>query len=121
MSSAIKDMCVKAKAASRKLAVIDTATKKRALESMAGALVRNASGIMDANKKDLEAAKKSGLSKALVDRLCLTDKRIRAMADSLLQISKLKDPVGEVLETRKRPNGLVIKKVRVPIGVILII
>jgi len=121
MSADIKNICIKAKDASRKLAVMDSATKKRALESMARALTKSASYIIEENKKDVEAAKKTGLSKSLVDRLCLDDKRIQAMADSLLQISKLKDPVGEVIETRKRPNGLLIKKVRVPIGVILII
>jgi len=121
MSSAIKNICVKAKDASRKLAVIDTAVKDAALRSMAKALVKKASFIIEENKKDIEAARKAGLSKALVDRLCLTGKRIQDMSDSLLQISKLKDPVGEVIETRKRPNGLLIKKVKVPIGVILII
>ena len=121
MSSGIKAMCVKAKAASRRLSVMDAAAKRKALVSMAKALAGNTFYIIKENKKDIEAAKGSGFSKALVDRLCLTDKRIKAMADSLLQISKLDDPVGEIIETRKRPNGLLIKKVRVPIGVILII
>jgi glutamate-5-semialdehyde dehydrogenase len=121
MSLDIKNICIKAKDASRKLALLDAGTKKRALVCMAKTLKLNAKHIIEENKKDIEAAKMAGLSKAMIDRLTLTDKRIQSMADSLKQISALKDPVGEAIETRKRPNGLLIKKVRVPIGVILII
>ena len=117
----VEALARKAKAASRSLALIDTRVKDRALAAMAVALKENASYIMNENKKDLALAKKKGLSPALIDRLTLSQKRIASMADSLYQIAKLKDPVGEVIETRKRPNGLLIKKVRVPIGVILII
>ena len=118
---AVEALAGKAKAASRSLALIDTKLKDRALTAMAAALKKNASYIMNENRKDLALAKKKGLSPALIDRLTLNQKRIASMADSLYQIAKLKDPVGEVIETRKRPNGLLIKKVRVPIGVILII
>ncbi|MBI5124595.1 MAG: glutamate-5-semialdehyde dehydrogenase [Candidatus Omnitrophica bacterium] len=117
----IKEICLKAKEASRKMAVIDSRLKVKALQSMAKALVKNSSHIMAENKKDIENVRKSNLSKALVDRLTLNEKRLKSMSDSLLTISKLKDPIGEILEARKRPNGLLIKKVRVPIGVILII
>ncbi|MDO8525477.1 MAG: glutamate-5-semialdehyde dehydrogenase [Candidatus Omnitrophota bacterium] len=110
-----------AKSASRKLALIDTNAKNGALLSMAAALKKNASYIIRENKIDLALAKSEGSSAALIDRLTLGEQRIAAMADSLVLIANLKDPVGEVIETTKRPNGLLIKKVRVPIGVILII
>lgn len=121
MINDIKKLCADAKAASRKAALIDAKTKNRALASMAKSLAANAAFIISENKKDLESARKSGLSKALIDRLLLDDSRIKGMAGSLLQIAGSKDPVGEVLDKRTRPNGLLIKKVRVPIGVILII
>jgi len=117
----IKLLCQKAKDASRKMAHLDPKAKDRALKSMAKALMNNSSYIIAENAKDIENAKKNNMSKALVDRLTLDEKRIKAMADSLTEISKLKDPVGQILETRKRPNALLIKKVRVPIGVILVI
>ncbi len=73
------------------------------------------------NAKDLAAASKANYSKALIDRLTLNPKRIAAMADGLRETAKLKDPVGQLLETIKRPNGLLIKKIRVPLGVVGII
>ena len=117
----VKTLCRNVKRASRALALVDTKTKDRALVEMGKALVKNASRILKANKKDLMIAKRRGLSAALLDRLTLNASRIIGMADSLFQIARLKDPVGGVMETRKRPNGLIIKKVRVPIGVVLII
>ncbi len=110
-----------AKSASRKLALVDTGTKDRALVAMARALRKNTSYIIRKNKQDLALAKMGGLSTALIDRLTLSEKSLAAMADSLIRIADLKDPVGEAIETTKRPNGLLIKKIRVPIGVILII
>lgn len=115
----IKLLCRAAKAASRKMANLDPKVKSKALRSMAKALTNNSSYIIKENVKDVENARKNNMSKALIDRLTLNGKRLKAMADSLTEISKLKDPVGQVLETRLRPNGLLIKKVRVPIGVIL--
>jgi glutamate-5-semialdehyde dehydrogenase len=88
---------------------------------MAAQLERRRAAIISANERDLRAAQARGLSKALIDRLRLDNKRIKAMADSLREIAALKDPVGAVISTVKRPNGLIIKKVRVPIGVIFII
>ena len=115
------NIAIKAKAASRELALIGTKVKNRALIAMAEALKNNASYIIRGNEKDLRRARTKALSSAFIDRLSLSRDRITAMADSLYEIAKLKDPVGEVIETTKRPNGLLIKKVRVPIGVILII
>ncbi len=117
----IAALAQKAKDASRELALVDTRAKDKAIIAMAGALRKNVSYIIRENAKDIALARKKSLSSALIDRLTLTENRIRAMADSLSQIAKLKDPIGEVIETLLRPNGLLIKKVRVPIGVILII
>lgn len=121
MIADIKNICTKSKDASRKLSLLDSETKQTILQSMAKALEENTSHILEANEKDIMAAENANLSDAMIDRLELNEKRINAMSGSLIDISKLKDPVGEVLETRRRPNGLLIKKVRVPIGVILII
>ncbi len=117
----IYKLCRKAKSSSRKMALLDSRSRQRILNAMAGALVKNSAHILAENAKDVRAAAKRNLSKALVERLALTPSRIKSMADSLTDISALKDPVGEIIETAKRPNGLLIKKVRVPIGVILII
>jgi len=117
----IQVICQKAKAASRKLALLPAKTKNKALNSMGKALLDDAGFILKENAKDVDSARRDALSGALIDRLSLSGARIRAMADSIFFVSKLPDPVGEILETRKRPNGLEIKKVRVPIGVILMI
>jgi len=110
-----------AKAVSLKLAITDTKTKNKALLKIADALVKNLAKIIDKNALDLKNAKKNSLSTALTDRLTLNNKRIEAMADGLRYIAKLNDPIGEVIEKTVRPNGLKIKKVRVPLGVIGII
>lgn len=119
--SDIRHICEKAKAASRLTALIDTKCKNRAIAAMGRALLYRASYILKENAKDVRLARSSGLSKAMVDRLTLTRSRLLSMAASLIDISRFRDPVGEVIETVKRPNGLLIKKVRVPIGNILII
>lgn len=121
MISSVKKICVKAKEASRKLALVDTRTKNAALSAMGKALIRNAPHILRENAKDVASARHKGLSVSMIDRLSLDSSRIFSMADSLFQIAGLHDPVGEIIEKRKRPNGLIIKKVRVPIGVVLII
>ncbi|MDP2929504.1 MAG: glutamate-5-semialdehyde dehydrogenase [Candidatus Omnitrophota bacterium] len=117
----IKLLCQKAKAASRKMAVLDKKVKRNALQSMARMLIKNCHYIISKNGLDVENAKRNNISGALIDRLTLDEKRVRSMADSLTEMSKLKDPIGNILETDIRPNGLVIKKVRVPIGVIFVI
>ena len=110
-----------AKDASRVVAGVSTKNKNKALSAMAKALLKNSRYILLQNAKDVSIAKKKGLSKAMVDRLRLTNKRIEEMAQAIKAVSGLKDPVGEVLRKWKRPNGLVIKKVRVPIGVVGIV
>ncbi|MHC4453403.1 MAG: glutamate-5-semialdehyde dehydrogenase, partial [Planctomycetota bacterium] len=92
-----------------------------ALEQMALNLINNKSMMMTENEKDLKAAEENGLSSAMIDRLRLTDSRIEAMAEGIREVISLSDPVGEITEEIVRPNGLDIKKVRVPIGVIIII
>ena len=103
------------------MALISAKEKNRALIKMAHALEAQQSYLIKENAKDLAASSKANYSKALVDRLTLDPKRILAMADGLRECAKLKDPVGQLLETIRRPNGLLIKKIRVPLGVVGII
>ena len=110
-----------ARAASRILARADTATRDRALTEMAAAIVRDQKRLLEANARDLAAAKKKKLDAAMTDRLTLTPKLIAAMADGLRQIAALPDPIGEVINERKRPNGIKVAQMRVPLGVIGII
>jgi glutamate-5-semialdehyde dehydrogenase len=110
-----------AKTAARKLAACSTTVKNSALQAMADALEAQQEKILTANATDVEAGKIKGLSAALIDRLTLTKPRIVSMADGLLQVAALPDPVGECLGGVLRPNGLDIKKVRVPFGVIAMI
>src|ERR1700693_3023659 len=110
-----------ARDASRSLALCSTEGKNAALMSLAKALRANASAILDANRKDLEVAKNSGRAGVFLERLMLNDARIAAMAKSVEEVAALPDPVGEVIERWSRPNGLEIRKVRVPLGVIAII
>jgi len=110
-----------AKEASMKLANISNEQKDEALSNMSEALLRNTKYLLAENEKDVSIANGKDLSNAMVDRLTLNQSRIKEMADSLKQVALLKDPVGKILRQWKRPNGLVIKKVAVPIGVIGII
>ena len=103
------------------LSTVTTAQKNDALQAIANALRNNIDYIIEENKKDLENGKNSGLSDALLDRLMLNADRIEGIAKSVEEVIALDDPCGKVLETVERPNGLVIKKVSVPIGVIGII
>lgn len=110
-----------AQAAKAVLQGLDTAQKNRALERAAKALVQEGERLLLANEKDYARAEENGMAKGLLDRLKLTTQRIESMAEGLVQIASLPDPVGEVLEAYERPNGLHIEKVRVPMGVIGII
>ncbi len=98
-----------------------TEEKNNALQAVADALVQHTAEILTENEKDMETARNNGMNQGLQDRLRLTAERIAAMAEGLREVAALPDPVGEVLETVKRPNGMEIKKVRVPMGVIGII
>ena len=110
-----------AKAASYALAQLTTADKNAVLLAMADAVETHAAEIQKANRIDLEAARKAGLSSAMLDRLTLDDRRVSAMARGLREVAALPDPVGRVLDERVRPNGLRLRKVSTPIGVIVII
>jgi len=112
---------LQAKKAARRLAFLASSVKDQALYAMADSLEKSMTCILAANTQDMEAARKQGLSNALLDRLLLTEDRIRGMADGLRQTAALPDPVGEVPGMWKRPNGLEIGKIRVPLGVIGII
>lgn len=114
-------IATKAKQAAQALALVDTSKKDEVLFKLADAIEAKKDFLIEANDKDVKAAQKAGYAKALIDRLVLNEKRIKAMAECLREVARLADPVGETLKTTTRPNGLVIKKMRVPIGVIGII
>jgi glutamate-5-semialdehyde dehydrogenase len=107
--------------AARDLARMSSSRKHGILRAMAAEIERRRSALKAANARDVAAARASGMSTALVDRLLLTDARIDAMAKGLRAVSRLKDPIGAVISQTRRPNGLRIRKVRVPIGVIAIV
>ncbi|MCW3005545.1 MAG: glutamate-5-semialdehyde dehydrogenase [Solirubrobacterales bacterium] len=117
-SATVREICVDAKRASRSLAQLDTGAKDAALLALADALVERTPEILEANARDLEAGREAGLSPALTDRLRLDAARIAAMADGVRQVAALPDPVGEVTDGRRLPNGLDVRKVRVPLGVV---
>ncbi len=110
-----------AKAAAARLATASTATKNKALMEAAASLRRRQKQILAQNAKDMAAGKDKGLTAALLDRLELNDDRLEGMAVALEQVAELPDPVGTILEERERPNGLKIRRVRVPLGVIGVI
>ncbi len=110
-----------ARAASRFTAKADTETKNKALTAMAESIERSAARLLTANARDLDAARRTKLDAVLIDRLTLTEKNISAMADGLLQIAKLPDPIGEITGLRYRPSGIQVGQMRVPLGVIGII
>lgn len=117
----LEQMGSMAKAAARKLAVAAPEDKNRWLTAMADAVDADAELIMRANQTDMENAKAAGLSPAMLDRLQLDEKRIKGISDGLRHVVTLPDPVGRRLDSIRRPNGLDIEKVSVPIGVIAII
>jgi glutamate-5-semialdehyde dehydrogenase len=110
-----------ARAASRLVARADTATKNKALTLTAQAIGRDVRRLLDANAKDLDAARNAKLDAPLIDRLTLTEKTIAGMADGLQQIAKLPDPIGEISELKQQPSGIKVGRMRVPLGVVAII
>lgn len=111
----------KAVAAKYEMQMLDTETKNKALLKVAERLTADSGKILAANEEDIKKGEANGMHPGLIDRLRLTEARIEAMAEGLKQIADLPDPIGEVLSTTTRPNGLKISKVRVPLGVIGII
>src|SRR4051812_43266534 len=120
-AASVTELCRAAKAAARILAGTDSATKDRALLSLADALEARTQEILEANARDLEAGRESGLSPALMDRLALDQRRVAAMAAGVREIAALPDPVGEVIDGHRLANGLDVRKVRVPLGVVAIV
>lgn len=119
--SAVAELGRRAKAASRILATASTPAKDAALEAAADLLVRRTEEILAANGSDVARAEEAGTPATVVDRLRLTPARVEAMAGGLRQVAALPDPVGEIVDGWTRPNGLVIERVRVPLGVVAII
>ncbi|MBP8276026.1 MAG: glutamate-5-semialdehyde dehydrogenase [Propionivibrio sp.] len=112
---------VQAREASRCIARANSQVKNDALNSLARAIGRNSTALLEANQKDLAAAKSAGLEPAMIDRLTLTEKSVAAMAEGVEQVASLPDPVGEISELKFRPSGIQVGKMRVPLGVIGII
>jgi glutamate-5-semialdehyde dehydrogenase len=117
----IAETCDAAKRASRQLATLGSGVKDAALEAIATALTDNADRILEANALDLQDGEENGLSAALMDRLALDDQRIAGMAGGVRKIAALPDPVGEVIDGSTLPNGLQLRRVRVPLGVIAVV
>lgn len=117
----VSDICAEARDASRELATIDSATKNHALVAIADALDRRAGEIVLANAKDLEAGREAGLDDALMDRLLLDEERLSAIAGDVRKIVELEDPAGRTLREFKLHNGLDVRKVAVPLGVIAVV
>ena len=117
----ITEICKKAKAASVEMAKLSADTKNTALCRMANALEANTDKILAANQADVEAAKAKGLKTALLDRLALDQRKIQTMARGLREVSALADPIGTIISSWTRPNGLIISQVRVPLGVVGVI
>ena len=121
LNSLCRRLAERAKAASQVLVTATTADKNRWLLAAAAALETRTAEVLDANAKDLAAAPGFGLNAAAIDRLKLTPARIEAAADGLRQVASLPDPIGEIRETSTRPNGLLVQKVGVPLGVVFFI
>lgn len=117
----ILNIARRAKIASQELGNLSSIIKNKALLKMAKAIEINEEKIIEENSKDVKLARKKGLSTALIDRLALNEKRIEQMSESLKDVASIEDPIGRIKEIRKRPNGLQIGKVVVPLGVIGII
>src|SRR4051812_43464525 len=117
-TSTVAESCAAAKRAARTLASAPTAAKDAALEATARLLAERTEEILAANEGDLADERAAGLSEALRDRLLLTPARVAAMAEGVRAVAELADPVGEELERKKLQNGLDLRKVRVPLGVV---
>jgi glutamate-5-semialdehyde dehydrogenase len=120
-TTSIPELCLAARRAARRLATLDTATKDAAIAAIAQALSDRSAEILQANERDMLAGREAQLSDALLDRLLLDHARIAAIAAAVRQIAALPDPVGEVIEGRRLPSGLDVRKVRVPLGVVAVV
>jgi len=119
--SPVADVCRSAKRAARELARTDTDIKDAALQAIAAALGERTEEILEANERDIQNGREADIGEALLDRLRLDEGRIAAIAEAVRQIAALPDPVGEVIEGRRLANGLDVRKVRVPLGVVAVV
>ena len=117
----VAEVCAQAKRAARELALLDTATKNAALEAMASALEQRKHEIIEANGRDMEAGEDAGLHSGLLDRLKLDEERIAGIARDVRSIAALPDPVGETIDGHRLENGLDVRRVRVPLGVVAVV
>ena len=120
-AQSVADLCLAARDAARALGATPSVTRERSLEAIADALVARTDEILEANARDMDAGREAGLSAALLDRLLLTPERIAAIAAGARQVAALPDPVGEVIGGGRLANGLEMKKLRVPLGVVAIV
>jgi glutamate-5-semialdehyde dehydrogenase len=120
-ASSVAEICRQARDGARGLALADTATKNAALLAIASALRERSPEILDANEQDLREGEQAGLSSALLDRLRLDELRLEAISGAVEDIAALPDPVGETIDGKRLPNGLDVRKVRVPLGVIAVV
>ncbi|QEC49676.1 glutamate-5-semialdehyde dehydrogenase [Baekduia soli] len=120
-ATSVTDLCRAARAASRRLATLPTAEKDAVLHRIADALLDRTPEILEANARDLQAGREAGLSDALIDRLTLDEGRIAAIAAQVRDIAALPDPVGEVIDGFRLPNGLDVAKTRTPLGVVAVV
>ena len=120
-AQSVADLCAQAKRAARELAVLDTATKNAALEAMADALEERTDEILEANERDMEAGREAGLHPGLLDRLQLDEQRLAGIAGDVRSIVALPDPVGETIDGHRLENGLDVRRVRVPLGVVAVV
>src|SRR5882672_2147792 len=121
IAAVMRDIGVRARLAGRALALASAADKNRALVAMAAAIRSQSAAILAANAEDIAEAKNGGATAAFVDRLMLDETRVAAIADGVDVVAKLPDPVGSVMESWTRPNGMRIERVRVPLGVVGVI
>ena len=117
-AQSVAEVCAQAKAASRGLARLETATKNAALHAMADVLEQRSHEILEANRRDMDAGEEAGLHSGLLDRLKLTHERLAGIAGDVRTIAALPDPVGETIEGHRLENGLDVRRVRVPLGVV---
>jgi glutamate-5-semialdehyde dehydrogenase len=120
-AQSVAEVCAGARRASRPLAQLDTSTKNAALNAMAEDLERRAPEILEANARDMEAGEEAGLHSGLLDRLELTEERLAGIASDVLAIAALPDPVGQTIEGFRLANGLDVRRVRVPLGVVAVV
>ena len=115
------ELAARARAAARVLALASADQKNEALEAMERAIRANAALILAANAEDVAEVRSTGATGAFIDRLALTQARVNAMADGIATVREISDPVGVVTESWQRPNGMIIERVRVPLGVVAVI